>query len=137
MSSAYEGFALRLAEVDRPASYNFLNGTGALSYIMRTDFETWIIRNKHRVIAVDTGFSAAASSRRGRMLDCSPAQAARLLGMSPDEVTHLVITHMHYAHAGNYGNFASAKIWGYSKPRWHTFAGLLCAIHAGHSKDLG
>jgi len=109
MSIEHEVVAIRLGHVDRPARDNFLTDPH-LTAPMRLDFDMWVVRGGDRVIVVDTGFSRAAGERRGRVLERRPADALRECGIEPDEVTDVVLTHLHYDHAGNLGDFPDARV---------------------------
>ncbi|MGX4694436.1 N-acyl homoserine lactonase family protein [Streptomyces sp. JNUCC 63] len=110
MSGTHEVVAIRLGHVDRVARDNFLSDPH-LSGPMRLDFDMWVVRGEDRIVVVDTGFSRAAGDRRGRVLERRPAQSLRELGIAPGEVTDVVVTHLHYDHAGNLGDFPDARIW--------------------------
>lgn len=89
----WELWAIRLGSVDRRAQDNFLT-PGERSGTMRLDFTMWIARHGDHVVVIDTGFAEAAGARRGRVLDVRPAEAARLLGIEPDDVATVIITHL-------------------------------------------
>lgn len=101
--------ALRLGSVDRAARDNFLAPRDR-SGTMRLDFTMWILQSDLGVVVVDTGFSAAAAVARGRVLDRRPGEAVRLLGIEPSEVGHVILTHLHYDHAGNIDDFPDATV---------------------------
>ena len=111
--STYEIIALRYATHDRPASENFLYPPGAgedpHDYPMPIDYFVWVIRNSERTIIVDTGFDYPAARARGRTLLTHPVDALREIGIDPEQVGDVVITHLHYDHAGNLGAFPSAR----------------------------
>lgn len=75
---------------------------------MPLDFHVWILRNAHRTILVDTGFTERQSRIRGRKLDFDPLEGLKSLGVDPASLEHVVITHLHYDHAGNIGRFEKA-----------------------------
>lgn len=77
---------------------------------MRLDFAMWAARRGDRVVVVDTGFSEFSAGKRGRVLDRRPADAVRSLGIVPEQVGHVVISHLHYDHAGNLGDFPQAEV---------------------------
>ncbi|NGP07758.1 N-acyl homoserine lactonase family protein [Rhodococcus sp. 14C212] len=110
MSETYNLFAIRLGYVDRIARDNFLTDPH-LSGAMRLDFDMWVVRGDERIVVVDTGFSRDAGERRGRVLQRRPAESLRELGIAPEDVTDVVVTHLHYDHAGNLGDFPGARIW--------------------------
>jgi glyoxylase-like metal-dependent hydrolase (beta-lactamase superfamily II) len=111
--STYEIIALRYATHDRPASENFLYPPGAgedpHDYPMPIDYFVWVIRNSERTIVVDTGFDYPAARARGRTLLTHPVDALRAIGIDPEQVGDVVITHLHYDHAGNLGAFPNAR----------------------------
>jgi glyoxylase-like metal-dependent hydrolase (beta-lactamase superfamily II) len=108
-ADAWQAWALRLGSVQRRAQDNFLN-PGERIGEMRLDFTMWVLRRGDRIIVVDTGFDAAAGARRGRVLDRRPAEAVALLGIDAAEVSTVVVTHLHYDHAGNLGDYPKAEI---------------------------
>jgi glyoxylase-like metal-dependent hydrolase (beta-lactamase superfamily II) len=77
---------------------------------MPLDFTMWLVSDGRRTVVVDTGFDPAAGQRRGRHLDLRPAEAVRALGVEPDAADTVVLTHLHYDHAGNLGDFPGAEV---------------------------
>jgi glyoxylase-like metal-dependent hydrolase (beta-lactamase superfamily II) len=77
---------------------------------MPIDYNLWIIHNDHRTILVDTGFSERAAKERQRQLDFDPIIALGKLGIDPDTLEDVILTHLHYDHAGNLDRFAKARI---------------------------
>jgi glyoxylase-like metal-dependent hydrolase (beta-lactamase superfamily II) len=74
------------------------------------DYFFWILRNKHRTVIVDTGFSASAGLKRGRELLLDPYQALVELGIDADAVEDVILTHGHYDHIGNADLFPRATL---------------------------
>ncbi len=72
-------------------------------------YYVWLIRGEGRVILVDTGFSAERALARKREFLRSPGDGLRGLGIAPDEIETVVLTHLHYDHAGNIGLFPNAE----------------------------
>ncbi|WP_202124796.1 N-acyl homoserine lactonase family protein [Actinomadura physcomitrii] len=105
----WEVWALRLGSVDRPARDNFLMPC-ARSGAMRLDFTMWVASYGGHTVVVDTGFSERAGDRRGRRLDLRPAEAVRRVGADPGQVSDVVLTHLHFDHAGNIGDFPGARV---------------------------
>jgi glyoxylase-like metal-dependent hydrolase (beta-lactamase superfamily II) len=105
----WEVWAVRLGTVDRRAQDNFLT-PGERTGMMRLDFTMWVARQGNHVVVIDTGFAPEAGVRRGRTLDIQPADAVRLLGIEPAQVATVIITHLHYDHAGNIADFPNATV---------------------------
>jgi glyoxylase-like metal-dependent hydrolase (beta-lactamase superfamily II) len=74
------------------------------------DYYFWVIRDSGGVILVDTGFAPESGARRHRQSHTTPAEALRGLGINPDDVTAIVITHAHWDHVGNVRQFPGAQL---------------------------
>jgi glyoxylase-like metal-dependent hydrolase (beta-lactamase superfamily II) len=129
--NAHEVIALRYATHARPASDNFLYppgpGDDPHDYPMPIDYFVWVIRKAERVILVDTGFDHPAAEARGRTLIKHPVEALRAIGVHAEEVHDVVITHLHYDHAGNLGAFPNARF--YLQDSEMEFATGRCMCH--------
>lgn len=121
MNEIYEPYAIRYAtRAGRYSSENFIvnawsdGGSSAESPI---DYYFWVIKNDTRVIVVDTGFTRKEADIRrqlsGGVWDpqffCDPAEAVQMLGIDPASVTDVVLTHLHFDHAGSLSAFPSAR----------------------------
>lgn len=73
------------------------------------DYYFWVIRDGG-VVLVDTGFAPEAGDRRRRAHYATPAQALPELGIDPDDVAAIVITHAHWDHTGNVRQFPRAQL---------------------------
>jgi glyoxylase-like metal-dependent hydrolase (beta-lactamase superfamily II) len=73
------------------------------------DYFVWAIVGDSETIVVDTGFTAAAAERRHRTWLRCPADALRTLGIDAQAVKDVIITHLHYDHAGNLDKFPAAR----------------------------
>jgi glyoxylase-like metal-dependent hydrolase (beta-lactamase superfamily II) len=74
------------------------------------DYYFWVIRDARGVFLVDTGFAPEAGDRKGRAHYTTPAEALPGLGIAPEDVTAIVITHAHWDHTGNVGQFPRAQL---------------------------
>ncbi|MGH7043878.1 MAG: N-acyl homoserine lactonase family protein [Acetobacteraceae bacterium] len=72
------------------------------------DFFVFAISGGGRTIVMDTGFNSASAKRRARELLCTPAEALRNAGIEPGTVKDVVLTHMHWDHAGGMEYFPQA-----------------------------
>jgi glyoxylase-like metal-dependent hydrolase (beta-lactamase superfamily II) len=100
--------ALRYARLDRLSDRNFLGGDDHATP-MPLDYYVWVIRGGARTIVVDTGFDAAAAASRGRTLLRPVGDGLAAIGVEPAAVGDVVITHLHYDHAGNVALFPRAR----------------------------
>ncbi len=108
-SDIYEVFALRYAELierTRRESFIFADDHAAPHPI---DYYIWVARSPNRTLVIDTGFDSEEGARRGRTLLRTPAEALAQLGVKAQDVSDVVITHMHYDHAGTLGDFPAAR----------------------------
>ena len=105
---SYAVYALRYATVARRPHENFIaadphDGPGTMDYFV------WAIVGEGETFVVDTGFGAAAAAQRRRTLLRCPTEALRSLGIDAGSVRDVVITHLHYDHAGNLAKFPAAR----------------------------
>ena len=105
----YEVFAVKYAHHDRRARENFLGGDPH-DAPMPLDYYVWLVRGHGREIVVDTGFSAEMARKRGRALLRCPTEGLALLGCDAARVRDVVVTHLHYDHAGNFDRFPEATL---------------------------
>jgi glyoxylase-like metal-dependent hydrolase (beta-lactamase superfamily II) len=105
----YEVFALRYATVARRRTENFMvhdphDGP------MPMDYYVWVIRGGGRPWMVDTGFNRTAAEQRKRTFLRCPVESLNLLGIAPQDVEDVIVTHLHYDHAGNVNLLPHARI---------------------------
>lgn len=105
----YEIYAIRYATRDASRPDHFIGGDPH-NLPMPMDYFVWIVKGDGRTIVVDTGFTSAMALLRGREHLRCPVDSLRLLGIKAEEVGDVVITHMHYDHAGNLSKFPNARV---------------------------
>lgn len=104
----YEVFALRYAtQAKRTAGENFLFPDDHAA-VMPIDYFIWAIRGEERTIVVDTGFGPESGARRGRRSLHAPEAALEAIGIDAATVADVVISHLHWDHAGNWAIFPGA-----------------------------
>jgi glyoxylase-like metal-dependent hydrolase (beta-lactamase superfamily II) len=104
----WEVYALRYATMERQRSENLVP-RDPHDGPMPMDFYVWLIKSAGRALLIDTGFNAAAAKARQRNLLRCPIEALRTLGVEPDSIGDVVITHLHYDHAGNLAKLPRAR----------------------------
>ena len=106
----YDVLALRYGvRPERTRQENFLEPVDAHDSPMPIDYFVWVIRNANRTIVVDTGFDHAEAARRDRRVTRLPSEALASVGVDASTVEDVVITHLHYDHAGTLGDFPRAR----------------------------
>ena len=104
----FEIYAIRYAHLgSRHAGENFVLADPH-EYASDLDYFVWVLRRSDGDFMVDTGFDEEAALRRGRELLRSPAEALLRAGIDPAEVPDVVLTHMHWDHAGGMEYFPKA-----------------------------
>ena len=105
----FELYALHYAvHSGRRASDNFLAADPHEAGVDLHYF-VWLARRGSEVYVIDTGFSQDAATARGRTLLRRPADALKLLGVEAAEVEQVILTHLHYDHAGTLTDFPKAQ----------------------------
>ncbi|MBR0642016.1 N-acyl homoserine lactonase family protein [Plastoroseomonas hellenica] len=106
--SHYEIYAVRYAHHERRRSDNFLGGDPH-DGPMPMDYFVWAIRGEGRTYILDTGFDEAMAAKRGRRMLRPVAEGLKAIGIEPDSVQDVILSHMHYDHAGNHTLFPRAR----------------------------
>jgi len=105
----YEVHAVKYARHARLAERNFLTPDPHDRGEMPLDYFVWAIIGRDRTIVVDTGFGDSVARRRGRELIRSPAQGLAAIGVDAGRVPDVILSHMHFDHAGNHAMFPAAR----------------------------
>jgi glyoxylase-like metal-dependent hydrolase (beta-lactamase superfamily II) len=108
-SDTYEILALKYAELTTRRRFESFVAADDHDGPHPIDYFVWVIRNADRTIVVDTGFDAAEGAKRGRKVDRAPAAALEQIGVAAGSVEQVVVTHLHYDHAGTLGAFPKAR----------------------------
>jgi glyoxylase-like metal-dependent hydrolase (beta-lactamase superfamily II) len=110
MSNACEIYALRYATMMARTPYmNFLSPDPHETTAQPLDYFVWLIRAQGRDILVDTGFNAEEAKLRERTLTLNPVDALARFGVAASDIRDVIITHLHYDHAGNLDRFPNAR----------------------------
>ncbi len=72
----------------------------------------WVIETDDRTLLVDTGFADPALAAAWGIRDhTNPLERLAALGISPDQVDAVILTHAHWDHVGLLGSFPNAEVW--------------------------
>ncbi len=104
----YEVFAIKYGERVGTRGSIFIGGDPHEAPLAM-DYFLWAIRSAERTIVVDVGFEQSEGESRGRRFLRSPTEALALVGIDAATIEDVVITHMHYDHAGNLAQFPKAR----------------------------
>ena len=104
----WEVYAVRYAEHQRKAAENYIGGDPH-DVLQPLDYFVWVIKNDKRTFLVDTGFDQPVGTKRGRTVITPIDEGLKRLGIEPDKVEDIIISHMHYDHCGNVDMFPRAR----------------------------
>jgi glyoxylase-like metal-dependent hydrolase (beta-lactamase superfamily II) len=125
----YEVHAIKYAHHERLAGQNFLPPDPHDHAPMPLDYFVWAIVGAGRTIVLDTGFDEVVAKRRGRELIRSPADGLKMIGVEPAAVPEVILSHLHFDHAGNHAMFPAARY--HLQDREMAFCTGRCMCHAG------
>ena len=104
----HEVYAVRYAEHARKRSENYIFGDPH-DEMTSISYYVWVIKGPHGVFVCDTGFDEAAAKERARTITHPVGEGLQALGVDRGKVEHVIATHMHWDHAGNYELFPQAR----------------------------
>src|SRR5262245_56324944 len=103
---------------------------------MPLDYFVWLIRDGGTNILVDTGFSAAAAARPNRRVTIAPEIALSQLGVAPEDISEVVISHLHWDHAGNLEKFPNARFHVQEREMHYATGRCMCHKTLRHPFDV-
>ena len=102
--------AIRYARHERTAAANFAAPVDDHDLPMPLDYFIWAIhREDHPPVIVDTGFGEQVAVARGRIITRPLIEGLRDAGIEALSVEDVILTHLHYDHAGSLSLFPNAK----------------------------
>ena len=102
--------AIRYARHERTAAAKFVGAVDDHDLPMPLDYYVWAIhREGEPPVIVDTGFGEAAATARGRVITRPVVEGLRAAGIDHLSVEHVILTHLHYDHAGSLSVFPNAR----------------------------
>jgi glyoxylase-like metal-dependent hydrolase (beta-lactamase superfamily II) len=111
--STYEVYAVRYARLlDFPVASLVKGAEPARKLDIAMTY--WVLKGPEgRTVLVDAGFyrPRLLKERKGVADYTRPDKALERLGIKPEEVTDVIVTHMHWDHADGVDLFPKAKVW--------------------------
>ena len=107
-SHTYRVYAVKYGHHERRSSENFIGGDSH-DVPMPLDYFVWAVVGEDRAFVVDTGFDKAMGAKRGRQITRPIEQGLKAIGVDCSTVQDVILTHMHYDHAGNHDLFPKAR----------------------------
>ena len=109
--SEYEVYAVRYATIpDFPVS-SLVAGADK-DRKLDIAMMVWLIRRGGRNILVDSGFYREQFFRQWHVTDyVKPSEAIQGAGLKPEDITDVIVTHLHWDHADGMDLFPKARIW--------------------------
>lgn len=108
MTARYEIYAIKYGERVGTRGGMFVYGDPH-DAPMAMDYFVWAVRNSDRTFVIDVGYGREEGESRGRTFLRCPTEGLRLVGIEASDVRDVIITHMHYDHAGNLELFPNAR----------------------------
>lgn len=117
----YELYALRYATRAAQRRDHFIGGDPH-DAPMPMDYFVWAAVGPDHIVVIDMGFTAEIAAKRKRDYLRCPVEALALIGIDPAMVRDVIVTHLHYDHAGNFHKLPAARFH-IQEPEMHFVAG--------------
>ncbi len=104
----YEAYAIKYGDRVGTRGHIFVHGDPH-DAPQPMDYFVWAIRSPERTFVIDVGYGREEGEARGRSFLRCPTEGLALVGIDAAEVEDVIITHMHYDHAGNLELFPNAR----------------------------
>ncbi len=107
----YEVYALKYATIPDFAVSGLVAGADR-DRKLDIAMMVWLVRGGGRNILVDAGFYRDQFFKQWHVTDfVKPSEAIARVGLKPEDITDVIITHMHWDHADGMDLFPKARIW--------------------------
>ena len=104
----HEIYAIKYGRHERKRADNYIGGDPHET-MEPLDYYVWAITGPSGNFVVDTGFDAAMAKKRGRVISNPIAEGLKAVGVAPESVKNVIVSHLHYDHTGNYDTFPNAR----------------------------
>jgi glyoxylase-like metal-dependent hydrolase (beta-lactamase superfamily II) len=108
----YEVYAIRYATISDFPVAGLVPGADP-SRKLDIAMMVWLVKGEGRNILVDAGFYREQFFKQWKSIKDfqKPSEALARVGLKPEDITDVIITHMHWDHADGMDLFTKAKIW--------------------------
>lgn len=107
----YDVYAIRYATVPNFPVRGLIAGADT-SRRMDIAMTVWLLRGNGRTILVDAGFYRDKFVQRWKPANyIQPSEAVARAGVKPEDVTDIIVSHIHWDHADGIDLFPNARIW--------------------------
>jgi len=107
----YEVYAIRYATIPDFAVSGLVAGAEP-SRKLDIAMMVWLVRGAGKNVLVDSGFYREQFFKQWKVKDfVRPDEAVRRAGVKPEDITDVILTHMHWDHADGMDLFPNARIW--------------------------
>ncbi len=107
----YEVYAIRYATIPDFQVSQLVAGADPARK-MDIAMMVWLVKGNGRNILVDAGFYREQFFKQRHVTDyVKPSESIRRAGLVPEDITDVIISHMHWDHADGMGLFPKARIW--------------------------
>ncbi|MGA8315427.1 MAG: MBL fold metallo-hydrolase, partial [Bradyrhizobium sp.] len=133
METTYEIYALRYATMSpRTPNMNYISPDPHETAASDLNYFVWLIRGNGRHILVDTGFNEQEAGLRSRKLTLNPVEALSRFGVQAVDIKDVIVTHMHYDHAGNLDLLPNARFHIQDREMSYATGRCMCFGHLRH-----
>jgi len=122
--SDWEVFAVKYAERNERTRADSFIADDNHNVQHDMDYFLWVLRRDDELILVDTGYDEEEGQQRGRPISTDPREALKPFGISANDITKVIVTHLHYDHAGGLALFPNAQL--YLQEKEMAFASGAC-----------
>lgn len=109
MPHSYEVYAVEYAR-RQGTRYEMAMGSSDMSSV-DVAYYFWVLRGGGETVVVDLGFTPEMARKRQRPDPQDFTARLRDAGVEPDRVRHVIVTHLHWDHAGNHHLFPNARFY--------------------------
>jgi hypothetical protein len=115
----YEAFAIRYATLPNFRVSGLIAGADT-SRRLDIAMMVWMLRGANRTIVIDAGFQRPDLIQRWRPTGyVKPSEAVAAAGVAAEQVTDVIISHIHWDHFDGVELFPNATIWIQREEVWH------------------